>query len=138
MDEKSYSVEALKFIADWAKWLITIEFSAIAAVGAGIVGGSSLRIAKIVSTFAVASFFVSIAAAALLLLTLPEIAQNVKPDTNIWLTRDSVIGWLFGMNTQAIAVVECLFFGIGVSMVVVLVILRVWSRSPVEDGVFGL
>jgi hypothetical protein len=74
----------------------------------------------------VVCFVISIAAAALLLLSLPEIAQTVRPDTNIWLTRDSIIGRVFRMDTQAFAVVESFFFGLGVVLFGALVIVLAW------------
>lgn len=70
----------------------------------------------------------SIVAAALLLLSLPEIAQNVRPEQNIWLTEDSVVGRVLHMNTQALAVAESAFFGIGLTFLVAMIIVMIWSR----------
>ena len=131
MNDKSFSLEALKLIADWAKWLITIETVAIGAIAVGIKesAASGFSMAKLLSTAAIVSFVISIAAAALLLLSLPEIAQNINPSTNIWLTQDSIIGRVFGLNTQGFAVIESFFFGSGVILIAIGTIAKIWSPN---------
>ncbi len=80
MDEGSNTLEALKLISDWAKWLITIQTAVIAVIGAGVgeKGSAMTRTAKILATGAVACFVASVAVAAVLLLSLPEITQNLR------------------------------------------------------------
>ena len=89
MGGASSALEGLKLIADWAKWLITVETAAIAVIGAYLKGNPVIlpRLVKLVATVAVGSFVISMAAAALLLLSLPEIAQRLDGTTNIWLDK---------------------------------------------------
>ena len=79
------------------------------------------------ATSAVGSFLISIVAAAMLLLTLPEIAQSVREGQNIWLTEDSVAGRLLRMNTQNFALIESVFFGCGMILFVAMIVAIVWS-----------
>jgi hypothetical protein len=125
----SNSLEALKLISDWGKWLITIETAAIAVIGGALANKDRAipTLAKVFATSAVGSFLISIVAAAMLLLTLPEIAQSVSADQNIWLTEDSVAGRLLGMNTQSFALVESVFFGGGLILFVATIVVIVWS-----------
>ena len=128
MPDTARSFEAIKLVSDWAKWLVTIETAIITIIGAFFATDQPVPIsAKLVGTFAIGSFTVSIIAAAILLLTLPEIAQNLRPDQNIWLTRDSVAGRLLRMNTQAIALIESIFFGFGLLLVVAMIMITIWS-----------
>ena len=78
-------------------------------------------------SLAIGSFLISITAAAILLVTLPEITQNLRPDRNIWLTRDSVAGELLRMNTQGFALVESIFFGGGLILLVAMLVVMIWS-----------
>lgn len=129
MPDTSNSLEATKLISDWGKWLVTIETGAIAIIGALFTTGRPPvpALVKVFGTLAASSFLISIAAAAILLLTLPEIAQNLRADQNIWLTRDSVAGRLLGMNTEGFAVVESVFFGCGLIALVAMIIVLIWS-----------
>ena len=128
MPDTARSFEAIKLVSDWAKWLVTIETAIITIIGAFFATDQPMQIsAKMVGTFAIGSFTVSIIAAAILLLTLPEIAQNLRPDQNIWLTRDSVAGRLLRMNTQAIALIESVFFGFGLLLVVAMIMITIWT-----------
>ena len=129
MGDTSNSLEATKLISDWGKWLVTIETAAIAIVGALFSRGQPPvpEMAKVFGTLAISSFRISIAAAAILLLTLPEIAQNLRADQNIWLTRDSVAGRLLRMNTQAFALVESAFFGCGLILLGATIVVLIWA-----------
>ena len=122
------SLEALKLISDWAKWLVTVETGAIAVVGALIKvnGGHLPMLAKIFASAAIVSFVASLAAAALLLLSLPEIAQSIQDHENVWLTRDAVIGRMFGLSTQGLATIEAFFFGLGVVCFAAMVVALTW------------
>jgi hypothetical protein len=90
---------------------------------------SAPGLAKMFGTLAIGSFLVSIVAAAILLLTLPEIAQKLRTDQNIWLTRDSIIGKLLRMNTQGFALVESIFFGCGLILLVAMIVVMIWSPT---------
>ena len=128
MPDTARSFEAIKLVSDWAKWLVTIETAIITIIGAFFATDQPVPVsAMLIGTFAIGSFTVSIIAAAILLLTLPEIAQNLRSDQNIWLTRDSVAGRLLRMNTQAIALIESIFFGFGLLLVVAMIMLTIWS-----------
>jgi hypothetical protein len=129
--DTSNAMEGLKLISDWAKWLITVETAAIGVIGAYLKGNTTVlpNLVKVVSTIAIGSFVVSIATAALLLLSLPEIAQQLDGHINIWLTSDSIIGRVFGANTQTFATIESFFFGLGVVLIAVLVIAAIWSPT---------
>jgi hypothetical protein len=75
------------------------------------------------------TFLVSIAAAAILLLTLPEITQNLRTGQNIWLTRDSIAGQLLRTNTQGLALVESIFFGCGFILLTTMIVVMIWSPA---------
>jgi hypothetical protein len=130
MNDVTNTLEGLKLISSWAQWLITIQTAAIAVIGAGVKekGLAITGATKVFATGAIACFVASVAAAALLLLSLPEITQSLRPDTNIWLTRDSVIGRVFGMNTEGLATVESFFFGLGVVCFAGLIVAAIWSK----------
>lgn len=85
MTGSSNAMEALRLISDWNKWIVTIETFAIALLGSLFASGKIAvsMLAKTLGTAAIACFVFSIAAAAMLLATLPEIAQNLHPDVNI-------------------------------------------------------
>ena len=85
MNDPSSGLEALKLISDWAKWLITIETGAIAIIGAIVKTdtGAAPESVRVFATGAIVAFVASITAAAVLLLSLPEIAQNLQQGTNI-------------------------------------------------------
>lgn len=122
------SFEALRLVSDWAKWLVTIETAIITIIGAFFATDQPVPLpGKLVGSLAIGSLTVSIIAAAMLLLTLPEIAQNLRPDRNIWLSRDSVAGRLLHMNTEAFALVESIFFGLGLILVVAMIMISIWS-----------
>jgi hypothetical protein len=72
---------------------------------------------------------ISISAAAILLVSLPEITQMLDGQTNIWLTKDSVIGRVFGANTQTFVSIESFFFGLGVVIIAALIIAAIWSSA---------
>ena len=128
MDDETNALEGLKLISDWSKWLITIETGAIAIIGAVIkVENAPVPcLAKVFATTSTISFLISVAAAAMLLLTLPEIAQMLRSDTNIWMTRDSVAGRVFHVNTQGLAILESFFFGAGMICFSALIIALIW------------
>jgi hypothetical protein len=129
MPDDSNNLEAAKLVSDWAKWLVTIETAAIALLGAFLTGGGQPvdDLVKVLGTLAIGSFLVSIAAAAILLLTLPEITQNLREGQNIWLTRDSVAGRLVGLNTEGFALIESVFFGTGLVLMGATIVVLVWA-----------
>jgi hypothetical protein len=129
--DTSNALEGIKLISDWAKWLITVETAAIGVIGAYLKGNTTKlpQLVKLFSTIAVGSFVISIAAAALLLLSLPEIVQRLDGGINIWLTSDSIIGRVFGANTQTFATIESFFFGLGVVLMATLIVAAIWFPS---------
>lgn len=131
MADTSNALEGVKLISDWAKWLITVEMAAIGVIGAYLKGNTTKlpQLVKLFSTIAVGSFVISIAAAALLLLSLPEIVQQLDGGINIWLTSDSVIGRVLGVNTQTFAMIESFFFGLGVVLIATLIVAAIWFPS---------
>lgn len=135
MTDVSSSLEALRLISDWAKWLITIETGAIALIGATLKadGVARSQSARMLASAAIVCFVVSIVAAAVLLLSLPEIAQSIQPGTNIWLTSDSVLGRVFGLDTQTLATFESLFFGFGIVCFAALMLSVAWSRETTSQ-----
>ena len=128
MNGKGNALDALKFISDWAKWLVTLETASIAFIGSLFTSDniSLTNLSNIFGTTAIICFLISIVAAAILLLTLPEIAQYLRDDTNIWVTQDSVAGHLFRLNTQNLAVAESFFFGLGMISSSALIVTVIW------------
>jgi hypothetical protein len=124
------ALESLKLISDWAKWLTTIETGVIALIGSFFtsdkVKGSFIE--KSFGILSISCFIISIIAAAMLLWTLPEIAQRLRADTNIWMTEDSVARRLFRLNTQGFAVVMTLFFILGLLFLTALIFSIIGSR----------
>ena len=114
MREVSNNLEALNLISDWAKWLVAIQTGVIALIGTLFTSEHSPASfwSKLLGTSAIICFLFSIAAAGILLLTLPEIAQYLQPKQNIWTTRDSIAYQLVRLNTQGFAILESVFFGL--------------------------
>lgn len=137
---------SISLLSDWAKWLITIETGVIAILGTLIRSlptesrsksnkkswYSLEKIAKGLATTAVVFFLISIAAAAFLLLSLPEIALTIQPGENIWLAKDIVIGYVLDMNIQSLAIFESMGFGLGMVCFSALVIISFWSKQRQE------
>jgi hypothetical protein len=140
MDD-SNALEALRLISDWAKWLITIETGAIATIGAMVKGGDVPSAQQRgLATAAVLCFVASICSAAVLLLSLPEVAQNLRPGISIWMTSDSVLNGVFGLDTQTLATFESLFFAAGIICFAAFMLSLLWSpasgrtRRAAADG----
>lgn len=130
MPEMTNALEALHLISDWSKWLVTIETFAIALLGS-LFTTNTIKIpqlAKVFGTISLVSFVVSIAAAAMLLLTLPEIAQNLKPNVNIWMTKDSIAYNILKLNTQSLAVIESFSFGLGIIFAAAVIAVIIWAK----------
>jgi hypothetical protein len=133
--EPNTTLEALKMVSDWAKWVVTIQTGAIAILGTIVTSSKRLvpRLAKVLGTLAMLSMLISIAAAAMLLLTLPEIAY-LQPETNIWKTQDSIVRiYLPSMNTQSFAILESLFFGLGLVFAIASIVTVMWSKTAASD-----
>jgi hypothetical protein len=135
MPIESNTLEALKLVSDWAKWLVTIETGAIAILGTMMTSTKSPvpRLAKFFGTVAMVCMLTSIAAAAVLLLTLPEIAQYLRPETNIWMNQDSVVASFLRMNTQSFAILESVFFGLGLVFAVASIVTVMWSKTTTPN-----
>lgn len=128
MSEIPSNLDALNLISDWAKWLVAIQTGAIALVGSLFTSDNSPvdLVSKAFGTSAIICFLVSIGAAAILLLSLPEIAQYLSPEQNIWNTRDSLIYRHLRLNTQSFALLESIFFGLGLSCTFAMLIAVIW------------
>ncbi len=129
MNGSEYSIEALRMVSDWAKWLVTIETFAIALLGTLFTTDKVTvnKGARLLGTTGILCFVISICFAAMLLLTLPEIAQTMQSGTNIWLTEDSVAGRVLGLNTQSFALIESIFFGVGIICSAATILTIIWS-----------
>ena len=137
---------SISLLSDWAKWLITIETGVIAILGALIRSlpteshSKSTRknslslviVSKGLATATVIFFLISIAAAAFLLLSLPEIALTIQPGENIWLAKDIVIGYVLDMNIQSLAIWESMGFGAGMFCFSILVVVSFWLKQKQE------
>jgi len=131
MDGTENIIEALKMVSDWSKWLVSIETFAIAILGGLFTKDNILlnKKARLYGTCAVLCFATSICFAAMLLLTLPDIVQTLRTSSNIWFTKDSVVGSLIGLNTQDLAVIQSALFGIGVFFSAATIITIIWSNE---------
>lgn len=134
MNDNSNALEGLRLIANWSKWLITLETGAVSIIGTLVIAEHVpiSFLANIFATVSIICFFISIAAAAILLLSLPEIAKTLQPEQNIWITRDSIIGRVFRMTTQSLAIIESLFFGLGMVCFCSLMIVLIWIPAGVQ------
>ena len=139
------ALEALNFVSDWAKWLITIETFCIALIATqsntmfnrtaqSKAGYRKIKFMKILATASVFFFIISIASAAFLLLSLPEIVFRLQPGTNIWLAKDSIIGNVLGFNIQQLAIFESLYFGLGLVSFSLAIILAIWTNTETENS----
>jgi hypothetical protein len=137
---------SISLLSDWAKWLITIETAVIAIVGTLIrslpseTHSNSLRkswystekLSRILATATIIFFLLSIAAAAFLLLSLPEIALTIQPGTNIWFAKDTIIGSVLGVDVQSLAIFESMGFGFGMVCFSSLIVASIWSKQKQE------
>lgn len=130
---------SISLLSDWAKWLITIETGVIAILGTLIRSWLSenrptaaVKLSRQLATATVVFFLLSMAAAAFLLLSLPEIALTIQPGENIWLTEDTVIGYVLGMDIQTLAIYESLGFGMGMVCFSAFIVVSIWSKSAQE------
>lgn len=130
------TLEALKLVSDWAKWLVTIETGAIAILGTIVT--SSKRpvpgLAKIFGTLAMVCMLTSIAAAAILLLTLPDIVEFLGAQTEVWSSKDTIVAkYLPMMNLQTFAILESGFFGLGLVFAIAAIVRVMWSKTTASD-----
>lgn len=126
MNQENRAVEAVKLLSDYAKWLVTIETTAVAGLSYILAVNDPFAHGFIrgLACGAVVAFIMSILAVTALLRTLPTIMQDVKPGHSIWKTQDkSGMGFRFGTSTLAALGSTC--FVIGVLLVGVTVIVKV-------------
>ena len=129
MSDPANTLEAIKLIDGWAKWLITIATAVIAIIGGALASGRpASKMVTLLGVCAVASFVLSILSAAALLATLPEITQQMVPGQNVWRTRDSVAGRLLHLDTQGFAILESSFFGIGILLFAFMIAVAAFTR----------
>ncbi len=127
--------EVVRLISDWAKWLIAIETSVIFLIGSLARTLPNLKLptskylnidyGRLLATLTILFFLASIASAAFLLLSLPEVVLRIQPGMNIWLAKDSAIG----VSLQQLAILESMFFGVGLTCFCVLLISLIWSKQ---------
>ncbi len=129
MQEESNHFEALNLISDWAKWLVAIQTGLIALFCTLFTSEQSPAsiVSKLLATAAIICFLFSISTASMLLLTLPDIIQDLKPRQNIWKTYDEVALRKLGLNTQRFAILEAVFFGSGLIFSVIMLITVIWE-----------
>lgn len=77
MDLKARRIDALKLIADWSKWVVTIETLSIGVIGT-FMKGSGAGVAKYGAAACVVLFVVSIICAAFALLSLPASVEEIS------------------------------------------------------------
>ena len=120
------TIEAVKLLADWAKWLITIETTAIAAVAlvSTVHDPYTRGVVSVLASGAVLCFVLSIISATLLLRSLPGIMQTIEPSQSIWETEDSN-AMISGFDTLALAKLESTFFGTGLLLIGALLIAKI-------------
>jgi hypothetical protein len=138
MPIESNTLEAVKMISDWAKWLVTIETGAIAILGTIVTSSKRPvpRLAKVFGTVAMLCMLTSIAAAAMLLLTLPDIVEFLEPGTEVWSSKDTVVAsiiFLKKMNTQNFAISEAFFFGLGLVFAIACIVTLMWSKTTASN-----
>ena len=122
-NHESRAVEAVKLLSDYAKWLVTVETTAVAAVGyvLTITDPFTRGFTRILACAAVASFAISILFVTALLRTLPTVMQEIKPGQSIWKTHDKT-GMGFSFDTPALATLGSIFFAGGVLLISVTII----------------
>lgn len=99
------TIEAVKLLADWAKWLITIETTAVAAIAfsMSIRDAYSQGMARAIGAFAMVFFTISIIFATLLFRSLPGVMQAFGLGRIFWVRKigmvvlsDSILSaWFF-------------------------------------------
>lgn len=127
--QATQNVEAVKLLSDFAKWLVTIETTAIAAIGYVLTFRNPYQhlFTSVLACFAVGFFAASILFATLLLRSLPGIMQNIRPGHDIWSTKDkgSMAG---GLTTSRLVELESVCFAIGLLLLAVVVGVKVLSK----------
>ena len=124
-NQESRAVEAVKLLSDYAKWLVTVGTTAVAAVSYVLTIGDPFAhgFSRILACGAVAAFAASILCVTALLRTLPTVMQEIKPGQSIWKTHDRS-GMGFHFDTSALASLGSVFFVTGVLLISVTVILK--------------
>lgn len=111
-------LEALKMLADWAKWIVMIESGLISIIGVAL-STDKINILKsipVIAAFniilAISAFFISLMGACFLLYSLPGIAQRLPP------TKGDIysMGTLDGKGIQIVifSAIEVIGFAIGI------------------------
>ena len=123
------NIEAVKLLSDFAKWLVTIETTAIAAIGYVLTfHAPHWRLpTSVFACSAVISFAVSILFATLLLRSLPGVVQTIQPGEDIWATREK--GRVASsLSTSQLVRIESVCFGIGLLLFAVVLCIKVLSK----------
>jgi hypothetical protein len=118
----SEQAEGLKLIADWCKWLVTIETGAIAWLANSIDKPSSNLVAQRSILLSLSSFIVSIIAAGLICSAIPTSVTDIEPEERVMDRRIYLAGRSVGpfwAYTQALFytfLIGILSFAIGVAV----------------------
>ena len=127
-------------ILQWAKRLATRQTAPFPAIGAGPEPSPHVlprqakpllrRRVKPLWTSAIFSFVISIAAALLLLLSIPEASQNATGNPDGLVKTVGAMGRVSGWTIDGLVVVEICSFGLGLVLIVILVVGGTPSPAP--------
>jgi len=105
--------DGLKQIAEWSRWLVTVETAAIALIGIYYKIGTPINKTIFwVLTIAIVCLFVSIISAALLIISIPAAFQDIRDDEKV-LERQTTFP-VFNFPLYKLIIVQFLFFLFGV------------------------
>ena len=127
--QATQNIEAVKLLSDFAKWLVTVETTAIAAIGYVLTFHDPYRrlFTSVLACVGVGSFAVSILFATLLLRSLPGLVQNIRPGQDIWVTRSrGRMGG--GLSTSRLVEIQSVCFAVGLLLFAVVLGVKILSK----------
>ena len=118
-------VEAVKLLSEYAKWLITVETTAVGAIGYVLTVRDPFAhgFARAIAFGAVISFVVSILLVTGLLRSLPSIILTMRPGQNIWDAKDKSVLTL-GLSTSQLTTAGTVSFAAGIVLVDVTLLVK--------------
>ena len=133
---KTNDLEAVKFVADWSKWLASIQTAVVTLVGYTSIKGSIYMSGPIQLTLVIAamiSFFISLFCASFILFALPGIIQRLPPPGNQdVLTMGTYNGK--GIRLSTFCVGQFIFFVLGVALLISWSATQFWAQIPSLNG----